>query len=158
MKLSNSIALSSEPAVIATGVSPNSKLTHPRGGLKIGALGGLRSTSTCAAPTPTSAPSGTRRASWASRTSPTRDAANVDLPYAQPFSLYIDHFIATAHVLEGKLKGRLKGISPMEVKEKLDRGEKPLLLDVRGTDELEAMRLGMGETLVPLSAPQGTAT
>jgi hypothetical protein len=45
-----------------------------------------------------------------------RDAANVDLPYAQPFSLYIDHLIATAHVLEGKLKGRLKGISPMEVK------------------------------------------
>lgn len=40
MKLSNSIALSSEQAVVATGVSPNSKLTHPRGGLKIGALGG----------------------------------------------------------------------------------------------------------------------
>lgn len=87
-----------------------------------------------------------------------RDAANVDLPYAQPFSLYIDHLIATAHVLEGKLKGRMKGISPMEVKEKLDRGEKPLLLDVRGTDEFEAMRLGMGETLNPLIALRGTAT
>ena len=52
----------------------------------------------------------------------------------------------------------MKGISPMEVKEKLDREEKPLLLDVRGTDEFEAMRLGIGETLIPLSAARGTAT
>lgn len=83
------------------------------------------------------------------------DAANADLPYAPPFSLAIDHFIATAHVLENKLKGRMKGISAMEVKEKLEKGEKPLLLDVRGPDEFEAMRLGIGETLIPLGALRG---
>lgn len=44
------------------------------------------------------------------------DAANADLPYAPPFSLAINHFIATTHVLENKLKGRMKGVSAMEVK------------------------------------------
>ena len=81
-----------------------------------------------------------------------REVANADLPYAPPFSLAIDHFISTAHVLENKMKGRMKGVSAMEVKEKMARGEKPLLLDVRGPDEFEAMRLGIGETLIPLGA------
>ena len=54
------------------------------------------------------------------------DIVNADLPYAPPFSLAIDHFIATAHLMQNKMKGRLKGISPMEVKEKLDRaGQAP---------------------------------
>jgi rhodanese-related sulfurtransferase len=81
-----------------------------------------------------------------------REVANADLPYAPPFSLAIDHFISTAHVLENKMKGRMKGVSAMEVREKMERGEKPLLLDVRGPDEFEAMRLGIGETLIPLGA------
>jgi len=83
------------------------------------------------------------------------DVANADLPYAPPFSLAIDHFIATAHVLENKSKGHMKGISAMEVKAKLERGEKPLLLDARGPDEFEVMRLGIGETLIPLGAMRG---
>lgn len=78
------------------------------------------------------------------------DAVNADLPYAPPFSLAIDHFIATAHLMENKLKGRLKGIGPVELREKLDRGEKPYLLDVRTPDEFDAMRLGIGETLIPI--------
>jgi len=80
------------------------------------------------------------------------DIVNADLPYAPPFSLAIDHFIATAHLMQNKLKGRLKGISVMEVKRKLDAGEKPFLLDARGPEEYEAMRLGIGETLIPLGA------
>jgi NADPH-dependent 2,4-dienoyl-CoA reductase/sulfur reductase-like enzyme/rhodanese-related sulfurtransferase len=83
------------------------------------------------------------------------DVANADLPYAPPFSLAIDHFIATVHVLQNKMKGRMKGISAMEVKEKLDHGEKPLLLDARSPQEFEAMRLGVGETLIPLGALRG---
>jgi len=77
---------------------------------------------------------------------------NADLPYAPPFSLPIDHFIVTAHIMQNKMKGRLKGISCKEVKEKLSAGEKPFLLDVRGPDEFEQMRLGIGETLIPLGA------
>lgn len=80
------------------------------------------------------------------------DITNADLPYAPPFSLAIDHFIATAHLMQNKMKNRLKGISVTDVKRKLDAGEKPFILDVRGADEYEAMRLGIGETLIPLGA------
>ncbi|MDY0043858.1 MAG: rhodanese-like domain-containing protein, partial [Syntrophales bacterium] len=80
------------------------------------------------------------------------DLVNSDLPYAPPFSLAIDHFIATAHLMQNKMKGRLKGISSTEVKKKIDSGEKPFFLDVRGPDEYEQMRLGIGETLIPLGA------
>jgi NADPH-dependent 2,4-dienoyl-CoA reductase/sulfur reductase-like enzyme/rhodanese-related sulfurtransferase len=78
------------------------------------------------------------------------DMVNADLPYAPPFSLAIDHGIATAHLMQNKLLGRLKGISPEEVKAKLDHGEKPFLLDARNADEYDEMRIGIGETLIPL--------
>jgi NADPH-dependent 2,4-dienoyl-CoA reductase/sulfur reductase-like enzyme/rhodanese-related sulfurtransferase len=80
------------------------------------------------------------------------DIVNADLPYAPPFSLAIDHFIATAHLMQNKLKGRLKGISPMEVRKKLDDKDRPFFLDARGPDEYEQTRLGIGETLIPLGA------
>lgn len=78
------------------------------------------------------------------------DVVNADLPYAPPFSLAIDHFIATAHIMENKLKGRLNGIGAVQLKEKLDNGEKPYLLDLRTPDEFDTMRIGIGETLIPI--------
>lgn len=78
------------------------------------------------------------------------DLVNLDLPYAPPFSPAIDNFIIAAHVLQNKCLGRMEGISVLDVKAKLDAGEKPFLLDVRGPDEFEQMRLGIGETLIPL--------
>ena len=80
------------------------------------------------------------------------DMINADLPYAPPFSLAIDHSIAGAHIMQNKLKGRMKGISCAEVKKKVDSGEKPFILDTRGSDEFEQMRLGVGEHLIPLGA------
>jgi NADPH-dependent 2,4-dienoyl-CoA reductase/sulfur reductase-like enzyme/rhodanese-related sulfurtransferase len=80
------------------------------------------------------------------------DMVNADLPYAPPFSLAIDHGIASAHLMQNKMKGRLKGLTPRELRKKLDAGEKPFILDVRGPDEYEEMRLGIGETLIPLGA------
>jgi len=80
------------------------------------------------------------------------DLVNADLPYAPPFSLAIDHFIASAHIMQNKLKGRFPGISSKEVKEKLEKGEKPYLLDGRSPQEYEEMRLGMGEHLIPIGA------
>jgi len=80
------------------------------------------------------------------------DIVNADLPYAPPFSLAIDHFIATAHLMQNKLKGRLKGVSPMEVRKKLDEKDRPFFIDARGPDEYEQVRLGIGETLIPLGA------
>ena len=80
------------------------------------------------------------------------DLVNADLPYAPPFSLAIDHFIATAHLMQNKIKGRLKGISCHQVHLKVLAGEKPFLIDTRGPEEFEEMRLGIGETLIPLGA------
>ncbi|MGD9126853.1 MAG: FAD-dependent oxidoreductase [Planctomycetia bacterium] len=80
------------------------------------------------------------------------DLVNADLPYAPPFSLAIDHFIASAHIMENKMKGRMEGISCAEVKKMVDAGEDLCILDIRDPDEFEAMRLGIGEVLMPLGA------
>jgi NADPH-dependent 2,4-dienoyl-CoA reductase/sulfur reductase-like enzyme/rhodanese-related sulfurtransferase len=78
------------------------------------------------------------------------DVAMADLPYAPPYSLAIDHAIATAHIVQNKMRGLFTGQSSLAVKARLDAGEKPYLLDVRGPKEFEEMRLGLGETLIPL--------
>lgn len=80
------------------------------------------------------------------------DMINADLPYAPPFSLAIDHSIATAHIMQNKLKGRMKGISCSDVKKKLDDGATSFILDARGPDEYEQMRIGVGERLIPIGA------
>jgi NADPH-dependent 2,4-dienoyl-CoA reductase/sulfur reductase-like enzyme/rhodanese-related sulfurtransferase len=80
------------------------------------------------------------------------DLVNADLPYAPPFSLAIDHFIASAHIMQNKLKGRFTGISTTAVWEKIQRGERPYFLDGRNPNEYEEMHLGIGEHLIPLGA------
>ena len=78
------------------------------------------------------------------------DMVNADLPYAPPYSLAIDHSIATAHIMQNKLDGRFFGISSEQLREKLKAKEHLVLLDVRNPDEYEQMRLGIGEKLIPL--------
>jgi len=78
------------------------------------------------------------------------DMANHDLPYAPPFSLAIDHSIATAQILQNKRDGLFDGISALDLKEKLDRGDSMYILDSRGPDEFEQTRLGIGERLIPI--------
>lgn len=81
------------------------------------------------------------------------DLRDLDLPYAPPFSLAVDNFIACAHAMENKLLGRMKGISAREVRQmKCEKTSEPFILDVRGPDEFETMRLGIGEVLIPLGA------
>lgn len=80
------------------------------------------------------------------------DMTNADLPYAPPFSLAIDHSIATAHIMQNKLRGFMRGISASEVQQKVTSKEPLFVLDARGPDEYEAMRLGIGEKLIPLGA------
>ncbi|MFP4057804.1 MAG: FAD-dependent oxidoreductase [Candidatus Brocadiia bacterium] len=80
------------------------------------------------------------------------DLANADLPYAPPYSPAIDPLIVAAHVVENKMLGRMEGVSPAELKARLDAGDAPFLLDARSTQEFEQMRLGVGETLIPLGA------
>jgi NADPH-dependent 2,4-dienoyl-CoA reductase/sulfur reductase-like enzyme/rhodanese-related sulfurtransferase len=78
------------------------------------------------------------------------DMVNADLPYAPPYSLAIDHSIATAHIMQNKLNGFFTGISAEQFKKKLNNKEPLVLLDVRNPDEYEQMRLGIGEKLIPL--------
>ena len=78
------------------------------------------------------------------------EACMADLPYAPPFSLAIDHFIATAHILENKMRGLFTGVTSLDVRRDVDEGKLQYLLDVRGPKEFEEMRLGLGETLIPL--------
>lgn len=78
------------------------------------------------------------------------DMLNADLPYAPPYSLAIDHSIATAHIMQNKLNGYFTGISAEQLKKKLEEKENFVLLDVRNPDEYEQMRLGIGEKLIPL--------
>ncbi|MBN2525222.1 MAG: FAD-dependent oxidoreductase [Deltaproteobacteria bacterium] len=80
------------------------------------------------------------------------DIAVADLPYAPPFSLAIDHFIASAHIMQNKLDGHMKGVTAEYVKERVSCKDAPFLLDARGPDEYEQMRLGIGEVLIPLGA------
>jgi len=80
------------------------------------------------------------------------DLTVADLPYAPPFSPAIDNFIACSHVLENNMTGRMTGISSREVKTKVDANEDVFILDPRGPDEYELMRLGIGEVLIPLGA------
>lgn len=78
------------------------------------------------------------------------DLVNADLPYAPPFSLAIDNFIACAHIMQNKLHCLFEGVSAIEVKEKLDKGEQPFIMDTRSPEEWEEMRLGIGEHLIPI--------
>jgi len=78
------------------------------------------------------------------------DMINADLPYAPPYSLAIDHSIATAHIMQNKLKGLFIGISSEQLRDKLKNKEPLVLLDVRNPNEYEQMRLGIGEKLIPL--------
>ncbi|MBK1723910.1 FAD-dependent oxidoreductase [Thiocystis violacea] len=83
------------------------------------------------------------------------DLGNADLPYAPPYSLALDHVIVSAHVLENKVLGRLKGLSVSEVKERVDAGADCFIIDSRTPQEFEEERLGIGEHLIPQGALRG---
>lgn len=78
------------------------------------------------------------------------DMVNCDLPYAPPYSLAIDHSIATAHIMQNKLSGLFKGITSNELKSKIDKKMELFLLDVRNPNEFEQSKLNIGEKLIPL--------
>lgn len=75
---------------------------------------------------------------------------NADLPYAPPYSLAIDHSIATAQIMQNKLNGYFKGISAEHLHKKIKNKSDIFLLDARNPDEYEQLRLGKGEKLIPL--------
>jgi NADPH-dependent 2,4-dienoyl-CoA reductase/sulfur reductase-like enzyme/rhodanese-related sulfurtransferase len=77
--------------------------------------------------------------------------SKVDLCYAPPYSPALDNIITAANVARNKLDGQVVGITPMEVKARLDAKEDFVLLDVRSPAEHQQENLA-GSTLIPLGA------
>jgi NADPH-dependent 2,4-dienoyl-CoA reductase/sulfur reductase-like enzyme/rhodanese-related sulfurtransferase len=77
------------------------------------------------------------------------DMCSADFPYAPPFSPPVDPGITAVHVLENKIRGLMKSLPSIALKEKLD-AEHPFILDVRTAGEFNAARLA-GAVNIPLS-------
>jgi NADPH-dependent 2,4-dienoyl-CoA reductase/sulfur reductase-like enzyme/rhodanese-related sulfurtransferase len=79
--------------------------------------------------------------------------ANLDLGYAPPYATALDPIATTAHVMVNKLDGLARGLSPLEAKRRIDRGDDIILLDVRTPGEFDLMRLPYPNvTHIPLGA------
>ncbi len=63
--------------------------------------------------------------------------ADLDLGYAPAYSTAIDAIAHAANILRNKIQGIAHGVSPLELKAKLDAGEDFILLDVRRRDEFD---------------------
>ncbi|MDD4859318.1 MAG: FAD-dependent oxidoreductase [Dehalococcoidales bacterium] len=69
------------------------------------------------------------------------DLANIDLAYAPPYNSALDPLHNAANVIRNKQSGLAKALSPMEVKELIDKGEDFVFLDVRESAEWKARRI-----------------
>ncbi len=68
------------------------------------------------------------------------DLANLDLAYAPPYSTAMDTLIHAANVLRNKRDGLYKTISTFEVKEKIEKGDDFVLLDIRSEEEFRKFK------------------
>jgi len=80
--------------------------------------------------------------------------AALDLGYAPPYAPAMDNLITAANVARNKLDGRLDGIAPGEVWERLQRKDDFVFLDVSTPLEYERTRLP-GARSIPLGALRG---
>ncbi len=75
--------------------------------------------------------------------------SQLDLAYAPPFSAAMDNLIVAADIMKNKLAGIAIGVSPQQVKQKLDAGDDFVFLDVRSQAEFDEIGID-GATLIPL--------
>lgn len=80
--------------------------------------------------------------------------ANLDLGYAPPYSPAMDNLITAANLARNKLDRCMDGIGARELKERMDRKDGLVLLDVSTPREHEEMRIP-GSKLMPLGALRG---
>ena len=81
--------------------------------------------------------------------------AHLDLGYAPPYAPPLDPVHTAAHVMQNKIDGITRGVSPLELKKMIDDGRDDfVLLDVRSPQEYEEMRLPYEERTIhiPLGA------
>lgn len=78
--------------------------------------------------------------------------ANLDLAYAPPYNTALDALHHAANLIINKMAGRTESIMPAGLKEKLDRNDDFILLDVRTQPEANSISLNSPQTmLLPLS-------
>jgi NADPH-dependent 2,4-dienoyl-CoA reductase/sulfur reductase-like enzyme/rhodanese-related sulfurtransferase len=78
--------------------------------------------------------------------------ANLDLAYAPPYNSSLDILHHLANLVLNKIAGRIQGIKPKKVKEKIDKKEDFTLLDVRSRGEFQTARIESPQTcLLPQS-------
>ncbi len=79
------------------------------------------------------------------------DLANLDLGYAPSYNSAMDPLHHAANVIRNKQAGYARALTPQEVKSKLDKGKKFVLLDVRSPAEWQAQRIEAPQVkLLPL--------
>lgn len=61
---------------------------------------------------------------------------NTDVAYAPPYSTALDPVTHAANALKNKIDGLMASLSPSELKQKIEGGWNPLLVDVRTPDEI----------------------
>jgi NADPH-dependent 2,4-dienoyl-CoA reductase/sulfur reductase-like enzyme/rhodanese-related sulfurtransferase len=80
------------------------------------------------------------------------DLSNIDLGYAPPYNSALDPLHNAANVIRNKQSGYARSLTLREVKDKLDKNEKFVLLDVRSTPEWETKRIEAPQVkLLPLT-------
>ena len=62
---------------------------------------------------------------------------NLDVAYAPPYSTALDPVTHAANTLKNKIDKLMRSYSPSELKAKFEKGERPVLLDVRAPQEVE---------------------
>jgi NADPH-dependent 2,4-dienoyl-CoA reductase/sulfur reductase-like enzyme/rhodanese-related sulfurtransferase len=80
--------------------------------------------------------------------------SQLDLCYAPPYSLAVDHVSTAAQVLQNKLQGLFQGIGPRELHDWNHSRTPPVLLDVRLPAEFGRKRMA-GSLHIPLGALRG---
>ncbi len=82
--------------------------------------------------------------------------ANLDLSYAPPYDSAMDPLHNAANLIRNKLSGMAQGLTPIQVKNKLNSSKDFVLLDVRETDEWNRWRIESEQVkLLPLSRLRG---
>ena len=77
--------------------------------------------------------------------------ANLDLCYAPPYAPVIDNIITAANVARNKLDGLMESVTPLELKQMMDRGDDFVMLDVRTPSEYQQQRIN-GSVFIPLAS------
>ena len=79
------------------------------------------------------------------------DLADLDLAYAPPYNSAMDPLHNAANVIRNKQAGYARALTPIEVKNKLEKGDDFVLLDVRSPTEWDACRIEAKQAkLLPL--------